>query len=210
MSVSITGEVSGRAGVTVHFNASRIISLDAANSTDSPPTYGHFAGAIVPVLWDHHLHLRAWGARMHSVDLSGITDRAEAQACLRQALPDEHGWIRAVGYDDDILGVLDRERLDSLTGSGRSTRVQHRSGHQWVVNTAGLHQLRASMEVPADGVWWGDLPRLGSVSPETLANLAETLRRRGVFGVTDMTATGTPQDLSELRASLEGRLDLRC
>ena len=47
--------------------------------------------------------------------------------------------MRGYGYDDTVTGALDGEALDGLLGEHRQVpvRVQHRSGHQWVLNRAG-------------------------------------------------------------------------
>jgi len=98
-------------------------------------------GALLPGLHDHHLHRRAMAAARVSVDVRHGLDG------LR--LAPGSGWIRGIGGHD-----LTRAQLDAVV-SDRPVRVQHRSGHAWVLNTAGLTAL--GLDTP-DGLVLGDLP----------------------------------------------------
>ena len=98
-------------------------------------------GALIPGLADHHLHLAAMAAHDQSFDLTGRSP--DLALALLDCHPDENGWIRIVGYDDVTHGELDRYRLDALTGDV-PTRVQHRSGALWVVNTAAASRLEVA------------------------------------------------------------------
>ncbi len=99
--------------------------------------------ALIPALHDHHLHLLAMAASRGSVDLKELGGQAGAELARRLAeapIQDESGWVRAVGYDEDELGLLDRFALDEAI-STRPVRVKHRSGRLWVLNTRALEEI---------------------------------------------------------------------
>lgn len=99
-------------------------------------------GALLPGLCDHHLHLLAMAAAERSV-LCGppaVRTAQELATALSRAESDEHGWVRGVGYTEEVAGPLDSAVLDRLH-AGRPVRIQHRSGALWVVNTAGARAL---------------------------------------------------------------------
>jgi predicted amidohydrolase YtcJ len=171
------------------------------------------ATALLPGLHDHHLHLMAMAARAGSVDLGGVSGAADAVRVLRAGgagLP-PGAWLRAVGYHEASSGRLDRWALDDIVGD-RPVRVQHRSGHQWVLNSAGCRALglaRASgpgIELDGAGEPTGRLvdrddwiaARLPRGEPPELAEVGGRLAAYGVTGVTDATPTGTAADLEIL------------
>jgi predicted amidohydrolase YtcJ len=162
-------------------------------------------GAVLPGLHDHHVHLMAMAAARVSVDVG-----VHGLAALATAPGD--GWLRAVGYHESVDGPLDRDRLDVLVGD-RPTRVQHRSGQMWVLNSAGLR--RTGLESMTDagierhaGRATGRLFRLdellrertGAPMPDVAAAAAE-LAGRGITGVTDMTPTTDPAHLDALASA---------
>lgn len=160
-------------------------------------------GALLPGLCDHHVHLHAVAAAGQSARCGPpeVTGPAALAAVLAAAPADEHGWVRGVGYSEDVAGPLDAAALDRLH-AGRPVRVQHRSGALWMVNTAGARALglargthpgieRDSRSGPTGRLWraddWlrgrlprGRLPDLGPVGAR--------LARLGVTHVTDATA----------------------
>lgn len=158
-------------------------------------------GALIPGLADHHLHLAATAAHERSLDLTNRTSLTEAFVGLD---PDVQGWSRAVGYDEETHGPLDRQRLDELVGEA-PVRVQHRSGALWVLNTAALDRLgvsgadhpgieRDARGAPTGRLWRADhwlsdalaaLP--GERPPVSLGSLGARLASYGVTHVTDAT-----------------------
>lgn len=99
------------------------------------------AGALVPGLWDHHIHVVALAAARRSV-LVGPPAVADVDA-LTHALRDATapgGWVRAVGYHESVAGLLDRHDLDRLA-PGAPVRVQHRSGACWILSDAAVTRL---------------------------------------------------------------------
>lgn len=174
-------------------------------------------GTVLPGLWDHHVHLFAAASRRWSLDVTGIDDQDQFAERLRHAARQPHeGWVRAVGYDDETLGPLDSTRLDRLAPTPVPIKVQHRSGHQWVVNGAGRRALAsAGVSVGPDGMLWDDdeALRQGQSAPRHLADAVRGLARRlassGCVGVTDMSATSTAVDITALRSWLSPVLSLQ-
>lgn len=180
-------------------------------------------GTVLPGLWDHHRHLRARAARRNSVDVSSAVDRDDFARRLAAALEPSRGndaprnrtpprWLRVTGYDQERCGALNAADLDALAPTTRPIRIQHRSGHQWILNTAGTQALRSAgvMEVPSDGILWDRddmlraIPAKG-VGREELDLEVQDLLRAGCVGVTDLTMTSTVEELDELAATLSGR-----
>ena len=99
-------------------------------------------GALLPGLYDSHVHLTALAAETTSVRCGppAVPDAPALAAALGGAAPDVHGWIRGLGYTDSVAGDLDAAALDRLHGA-RPVRVQHRSGALWILNSAGADRL---------------------------------------------------------------------
>lgn len=150
-------------------------------------------GALVPGLADHHVHLAATAAHAASLDVSDLDGR-RASAALGHASPDRQGWVRVVGWDDETHGPLDRSVLDAYRAG--PTRVQHRSGATWVLNSAGLARLGADLRHPGverddlgrptGRLWRADdwlRTRIGGPPPD----LTEVGRRLASYGVTHVS-----------------------
>jgi predicted amidohydrolase YtcJ len=223
-------EVGGRPGCTVHIERGRIVSVEATafgSSTRGTDVLDGGGGALLPGLHDHHIHLFSLAARDHSI-LCGppsVQDRSTLAVTLAVALGDlerdasPSTWLRGYGYDESVTGPLTADGLDDLLGEHRwrPVRIQHRSGHQWVVNRSGLEALgltRATPSAPgveigaddrptgalygADAVFRrglpGDLPSLAATS--------DRLSRYGVTGVTDATASNGPEELAAIEGAV--------
>jgi predicted amidohydrolase YtcJ len=181
------------------------------------------AGALLPGLNDHHMHLFAAAAALRSVRCGPPQVRDARQ--LEQALASAPGggWLRGVGYHECVAGALDRAALDRWLPK-RPARVQHRTGALWVLNSAAIAELGLDAGVDAPGVerdgsgratgrlfrldaWLGEqLDRLSGPSgsdPDgplprerlSLRDLSLRLARCGVTGVTD---TGADNDAAAL------------
>jgi predicted amidohydrolase YtcJ len=178
-------------------------------------------GALLPGLHDHHVHLAAVAAAAASVPLGppavrspGEFDRAVGRA--HAAAPDGV-WLRGVGQDDAASGPVDRHRLD-VFAPGRPVRVQHASGHRWVLSSTALDLLGLrggdGVEAGEDGqptgrVFGRDaaLRGLPLMPPPDLAAVGAALLRLGVTSVSDLTATSSQADLDLLGAAVrEGLL----
>lgn len=162
-------------------------------------------GALIPGLADHHLHLAAMAARNQSFDLEGRSK--DLTLALLDCHPDESGWMRIVGYDNVSHGELDRYRLDTLTGNV-PTRVQHRSGALWVINTAAASRLGVTgaehpgVELDGEGVPTGRLWRADDWLSEAVAHslprrrdlsLRTVGKQLAAYGVTHVS-DATPGD----------------
>lgn len=166
---------------------------------------------VLPALWDHHTHLRATAAWSQSLDVTAIHFEADFVASLRTYVDenDRNPWSRVVGYNDTTLGDLSAQRLDRLVPTTRPIRVQHRSGHAWVLNGAGceLLQRATGVPIPASGILYDQdslfsaLPRTGDQSP-ALRQIARSYLRDGVLGATEMTPTTDGAAAQNLSASI--------
>jgi predicted amidohydrolase YtcJ len=170
------------------------------------------ATCALPGLHDHHLHLMAMAARVDSVDIDaervrGPDDLRRAMTAAGASLPPGE-WIRAVGYHERTLGRLDRWELDRIVAD-RPVRVQHRSGHQWVLNSVALRAVglddgetvpdlgQDGFERDGTGRYTGRLAerddwlaeRLPRREPPDLGAVSRRLASYGVTGVTDATPT---------------------
>ncbi|WP_035948549.1 amidohydrolase family protein [Parafrankia sp. EUN1f] len=191
-------------------------------------------GALLPGLHDHHLHLMSLAASTSSVSLGPpeIASRGEFVARLRTAAAAARGsaargsaargsaggWIRGVGYHQSVAGDLDRAALDALTGDV-PTRVQHRGGALWVLNSAALLQVglldtgaardvagveRTSEGTPTGRLWrldgWlaGRIPQV----PADLGAVGRAAVAMGVTGLTDATPDRRPSDAAALVAAV--------
>ena len=159
-------------------------------------------GALLPGLCDHHLHLHALAAALRSVPCGPpeVTGAGALTAALAAAPADEHGWVRGVGYSEDVAGPLDAAALDRLH-AGRPVRIQHRSGALWTVNTAGARALglagashpgveRDGCGAPTGRLWRADdwlRTRLPGTRAPGLEPVGTLLARLGVTHVTDAT-----------------------
>jgi predicted amidohydrolase YtcJ len=168
-------------------------------------------GAVIPGLHDHHIHLAA----MAAADRSLTVDGSDLDAVLRadhECRPAGE-WVRAVGYDDDAAGPLDRFRLDAAA-PGRGVRVQHRSGAVWILSSAALARLDIPDDLPGverdhRGLPTGRMFRLDDwlrdrvpiEAPPDLASVTRRLAQSGVTGVTDATPTTRLADLELLAAA---------
>ena len=204
-----------------------------AVGTDVTPRRGETvvrgAAAAVPGLHDHHLHLMAMAARADSVDVGAerVSDGEDLARVLAaaDAASAAGEWLRAVGYHERVLGRLDRWTLDRIV-EGRPLRVQHRSGHLWVLNSAGCRAVGLDVGdvdgglhgdcVAIDGIerdgsgratgrlfdrdeWLAD--RLPRREPPDLGPVGRRLASYGVTGVTDATPTAATADLEPLAAA---------
>ena len=185
---------------------------------------------IIAGLVDAHLHLFAAAARAGQVDCrpGAAPDVGAVVAALRAAAAsDIAGWVRGYGYDDAPAGLgrhLTRWDLDGVS-LARPVRVDHRSGHAVVLNTAGLAAMgidRNSAEPPGgvivrdaagyptglllEPLAW-DWPAAATRSTDTggaaadyPAGLTELGRRLVGYGITGVTDAGAGNGIRKWRA----------
>ncbi len=184
-------------------------------------------GLLLPGLHDHHIHIAATAAGFASVRC-GPPEVENEQALANSLGQPGEGWLRGIGYHENVTGrLIDRRWLDGVN-SKRPLRVQHRSGRMWIFNSVGLALLLGTGIAAPPGLERetgrlfdddGFLRRaLGGVPPN-FAQVGAMLARRGVTGVTDMSPGNDDaiaahfaqaQDSGALpqRAILAGRLEL--
>jgi predicted amidohydrolase YtcJ len=145
-------------------------------------------GTVIPGLHDHHVHLHSAAAALTSVRVGPreVADRESLRRVLAGATVGDDGWIRAVGYHQAVAGPLDRRVLDELSPAV-PVRVQHRSGVQWTLNSAGL--VRVGLADHPDGqlrsaAHWSDTLQRREIG---LSEVSRRLAGYGVTGVTDAT-----------------------
>ena len=193
----VVGDVLVRHGVIADIGRS-------ASSTGTVIDCG--GAALIPGLHDHHCHLLAAATAADSVRCGPPVVRGRAG--LRQALSGSagaDGWLRGVGYDESVAGDIDRWVLDQLAPTV-PTRIQHRSGALWVINSAGLAAL-AIEDQPRGGAYPDGVERdaIGRLTGRLwrvdrwlrdrlpfrpapdLTALSKTLASYGITGVTDAT-----------------------
>ena len=195
---------------------------------------------VMPGLVDDHSHIFAAAARDTQVDCrhSVAPDVAAVIAALRAALPMSGGagWVRGYGYDDSPLGLgrhLERRDLDAVSLT-RPVRVDHRSGHAAVVNSAGLDAMGigAGSADPPGGVivrdaaghptglllepaaWaWPTRPPAAGAGPDYPDGLFDWGRRLLRYGITAVTDAGAGNGIAKWRALAaavrDGALPLR-
>jgi predicted amidohydrolase YtcJ len=182
-----------RVGNRIAEIADRLEPLDSEECVDAE------TGAVLPGIHDHHLHLRAMAAALDSVTVGppGVRTKEQLAQALNSAVPGPDGWIRAIGYHASVAGELDRDHLDAIIGD-TPTRIQHRSGAMWILNSAALS--RVGLADHPDGRlhsaddWADALPRRVTAIAGITARLAEY----GVTGITDATPDLTADDVVTL------------
>jgi predicted amidohydrolase YtcJ len=211
-------EVDGRAGVDLRLRDGRVVELGSSLDRHDEAELDCRGGAVLPGLWDAHLHLLAVAAADRSV-LCGppaVRDRAALAATLAATPADASGWVRGIGYIETVAGDLDAAALDRLHAA-RPVRIQHRSGALWMLNTAAVERLRLpAADVPGlerDGtgrptgrLWRADAElrrRLGPQPPPDLTAVGARLTRLGITTVTDATPDLTPEAIAAVTAAME-------
>lgn len=207
-------EVDGVTGLDVRLDGGAIVEIGPglARCSDREVLDGQ-GGALLPGLHDHHLHLRAMAAVERSVrcGLPEVADGAALANALRRAAdglrPDE--WVRGTGFEESEVGYLDRCRLDAMVAD-RPVKVQHRSGHLWVLNTAGLALLGLDHGPAADGRLYDQdhllrvpVDRPEHRDPSAARRVSGHLARAGVVGFTDATAGNGPSEAAAFASMIE-------
>ncbi len=106
--------------------------------------------ALIPALYDHHIHLLALLESFKSLDCQFIKSEEQFRLELKKRAADEReggantaggeSGVRAIRYHESLAGALDRKKLDEIVAD-RPVRIQHRSGALWVLNTKALAEL---------------------------------------------------------------------
>ncbi|MGM7668358.1 amidohydrolase family protein [Microbacterium sp. A93] len=212
ISCVINAEVDGRPGQRLILRGGVIEDIDSARAPVGATVIDAHGGAVVSGLSDHHLHVRSTAARRLSIEVGDVRDRDEFASRLR-GHPSVSVTMRFVGYDSDRLGQLSLDVLESLAPNSPPMRVQHRSGHHWVLNAAARTQLIAlGFDVPRDGILWDQDAALAAF-PSILTDADVTaefrrMRAQGIVRASDLTATNRDADATALRAAAAGVVEL--
>lgn len=173
----------------------RIAEIGALPAAPGEPVIEAGGGALLPGLHDHHIHLMSYAASLESLRCGppAVMDATALGAALRRHRGTmEQGWIRGIGYQEQVAGDIDRAWLDRHVPD-RPIRIQHRSGRLWILNSAALDVLAgidAAVSLPADGRLYDRDQELRALLGATLPPIATASRKlaaMGVTGVTDMT-----------------------
>jgi predicted amidohydrolase YtcJ len=211
-------ELDGQAGIDLRLRDGRVAEVGPSLDRRGEEEVDCRGGAILPGLWDAHLHLLALAAADRSVVCGppAVPDRAALAAALGAAAADPSGWIRGVGYIETVAGDLDAAALDRLHAA-RPVRIQHRSGALWMLNSAGVEHLQLTgadapgIERDGDGrptgrLWRADAELRRWLPPEQppdLTAVGARLTRLGITAVTDATPDLTPGAVAAITAAME-------
>jgi predicted amidohydrolase YtcJ len=197
----------------------RILARGSDLSVAGPELDGRGA-TLVPGFHDHHIHIMASAARLYSIDLSRLASESAVVGALRSGAASKPSgtWIRAIGYDERVVGLPDAARLDDWLPE-HALRMQDRTGALWMLNQAGLDILGGGpyppgVELTPSGcptgrIWREDAwlrARIGAQAPD-LACLGTQLARYGVTGLSDAGAHNGPAE-AELLAMAHRHGDL--
>lgn len=219
--VIVNAEVNGNLG-DIRIEGGVVTAMRAhVDREGASVTIDGHRGALINGLHDHHMHVMALAAAMQSVQVGPphVMDAEAFASVLRRAAnltqgPLCNGWIRAVGYHESVAGLLDRHVLDALVRAV-PLRVQHRSGVQWALNSAGLALVGVD-SLPAHGVernaagvptgrltgiddvlgrrWSSVRQRKYAEDGPDVAAVGRLLASYGVTGITDATPYASPDD----------------
>ncbi len=98
--------------------------------------------AVIPSLYDHHIHLLSLKEAGNSLDFSDVRTEAEFKQIIASA-KNTASSLRGIGYHESIFGALTKETLDELVPD-IPFRVQHQTGALWVLNSKALTEINAS------------------------------------------------------------------
>ncbi|MGY1551353.1 amidohydrolase family protein [Microbacterium sp. A588] len=184
----------------------------AAHSPRGMTVFDARGGALIPGLWDHHTHVRSAAARRRSIEVGDVRDRDELFARMHHHQRAGTS-LRLVGYDSDRIGQLTLDDLESGMPGAPPSRIQHRSGHHWVLNASARAQLASlGYSVPLDGILWDHddaLAGLPSIlTDDDVRDEFRQMRAQGIVHAADLTATNGVNDAAALSSAAAGAVSL--
>jgi predicted amidohydrolase YtcJ len=127
--------------------------------------------AVVPGVWDFHLHLVGMARARREVQLDDAATADELLGMVRAAadrLPAGE-WLRGRGWREAVMGAVDTHRLDALLGERPALLYSH-DGHSAWASAEALH--RAGVSAGS-----GD-PGGGRIERDAAGRLTGVLRER--------------------------------
>ena len=113
----------------------------------------------MPGFNDAHCHLMALASSLRGVDCGpdrvGSISQIVEVVCSKAELSPPGQWIRAFGYDEFYLTEKrhpNRWDLDSASPDN-PVRLDHRTGHASVLNSAGLALIGITVDTPGPRRW---------------------------------------------------------
>jgi predicted amidohydrolase YtcJ len=202
-------DIHGHGVADLRIEAGHVAAIGSLSPRGGEPVVDAGGAALLPGLHDHHIHLLSYAAALHSVRCGPpeVATEAELIEALARHAPNATGWVRGYGYHDSVAGAIDRHWLDRH-GPHAPTRIQHRSGRLWILNSAAIEQLPE--QVAASGRLYDRDAQLRAWLPRSEPAVREASARLAAYGVTrltDMTPTND-DDTARLIRSLGARGEL--
>lgn len=206
-------ELAGSTITDVRIDEDRITALGQLCKRPDEPVLEAHGRALIPGLNDHHIHFLGFAASLASLNCGPdcFQTREQLGEALKQRINNEHPeWIRGYGYHESVAGDIDRHWLDQICGDS-PTRIQHRSGRLWILNSAALEQVQLGLEKQPQldrdtlrnsmqsGRFYDLDQELGKLLGRTLPPVLPASRMLASYGVTgfcDMTPSNNPEQLN--------------
>ncbi|WP_245827990.1 amidohydrolase family protein [Sinomonas mesophila] len=133
-----TGDAGHPEATILAVHRGRILAVDDIDGLEAREVHDLGGARVIPGLHDAHHHLSFTGHRLAMVDLRGVTsvETVYARLAERAAQLPADAWVKATGYDQNLLGGQHptAEAVDRAVG-GRPAIVEHVSAHMLVANT---------------------------------------------------------------------------
>ncbi|MEQ3553781.1 amidohydrolase family protein [Pseudonocardia nematodicida] len=199
--------------VDVLVRAGRIVAVGAALHVEGAPEVVEAGGrALLPGLWDHHVHAQQWALARRRLDVSGTGSAAECTQRVADRLvtaPPAPGEVLVgFGYRDALWpDAAHRDLLDRVSGDVPVVLIAG-DLHQGWLNGAALekfgHRGHPTGRI-RESEFFAVTVALSDVPSQTLdafvADAVAAASARGVVGIVDFEA---PWSLPDWRRRVEG------
>ena len=188
-------------GNSVRIEGDRITAIGLLTRKPNEEIIDGNGRLLLPSLNDHHIHLLSYATANQSLACGPDQIRSEAELIKvldEKSSSNYQSWIRGIGYHESVAGDIDKHWLDKHT-NGVPTRIQHRSGRLWIINSATVSLLNSSIsklpkdvqvELPNNGRLFDNDHLLNLLTKTSLPNVVAASRELagyGVTGINDMT-----------------------